>query len=82
MVRKRAGCEHVRFHDLCHTFATDALEDGMDNKALSAVIGHVFSATTLDVYASTEEECERKLVELIMEMKKELEPLRARKKAG
>lgn len=54
----------------------------MDNKTLSAVIGHVFSATTLDVYASTEEECERKLVELIMEMKKELEPLRARKKAG
>ena len=35
-----------------------------------------------NVYASTEEECERKLVELIEEMKKELEPLRARKKAG
>ena len=34
-----------------------------------------------NVYAPTEEECERKLTELIVEMKKELEPLRARKKA-
>ena len=35
-----------------------------------------------NIYASTEEECERKLAKLIQEMKKELEPLRARKKAG
>ena len=35
-----------------------------------------------NVYASTEEECERRLAELIQEMKRELEPLRAKKKAG
>ena len=35
-----------------------------------------------NVYASTEEECERRLAKLIVEMKRELEPLRARKKAG
>ena len=34
-----------------------------------------------NVYAPTEKECERKLAELIKEMKKELEPLRVRKKA-
>ena len=34
-----------------------------------------------NVYAPTEEECEQKLAELIKEMKKELEPLRAREKA-
>ncbi len=33
-----------------------------------------------NVYAPTEEECEQKLAELIKEMKKELEPLRAREK--
>lgn len=34
-----------------------------------------------NIYAATEEECEEKLVELIGEMKRELEPLRARKTA-
>ena len=36
---------------------------------------------TRNIYASTEEECERKLAELIGEMKRELAPLRGRKTA-
>lgn len=56
IVLKRAGCKHVRFHDLRHTFATNALEHGMDIKTLSAVIGHVSSATTLNVYAHVTDE--------------------------
>ena len=48
---KRAGCKHVRFHDLRHTFATIALENRMDVKTLSATIGHVSAATTLDIYS-------------------------------
>ncbi len=39
-----------------HTFATNALERGMDIKTLSAVIGHVSSATTLNVYAHVTDE--------------------------
>lgn len=56
IVLERAGCKHVRFHDLRHTFATNALEHGMDIKTLSAIIGHVSSATTLNVYAHVTDE--------------------------
>ena len=39
-ILERAGCKRVRFHDLRHTFATMSLENGMDVKILSAIIGH------------------------------------------
>lgn len=51
LILERAGCKKVRFHDLRHTFATMALEHGMDVKTLSATIGHVSSVTTLDIYS-------------------------------
>lgn len=41
----------MRFHDLRHTFATTALEYGMDVKTLSATIGHMSAKTTLNVYS-------------------------------
>ncbi|MBQ8860997.1 MAG: site-specific integrase [Ruminococcus sp.] len=50
-ILERAECKNIRFHDLRHTFATMALENGMDVKTLSAMIGHVSAATTLDVYS-------------------------------
>ena len=50
-VLMRAQCRDVRFHDLRHTFATTSLEHGMDIKTLSAIIGHVRSATTINIYS-------------------------------
>ena len=49
-ILERAGCRHIRFHDMRHVFATLSLENGMDVKTLSAMLGHVSAATTLDIY--------------------------------
>ena len=48
-ILERANCKRVRFHDLRHTFATMALENGMDIKTLSAMIGHVSAETTVNI---------------------------------
>ena len=64
-VLKWAGCPAARFHDLRHTFATSALEHGMDVKTLSTVIGHVSSATTLNVYAHITDEMRQKAADNI-----------------
>lgn len=59
LILERAGCKKVRFHDLRHTFATTALEHGMDIKTLSTIIGHVSTATTLNIYAHVTDEMRR-----------------------
>ena len=58
-ILNHAGCKKVRFHDLRHIFATNALEHGMDIKTLSTIIGHVSSATTLNVYAHVTDDMQR-----------------------
>ena len=55
-ILKHAGCRKVRFHDLRHLFVTTALENGMDVKTLSTIIGHVSAKTTLNVYTHVTDE--------------------------
>lgn len=49
-VLQRAGLEHIRFHDLRHTFATNALLSGVDIRTVSAMLGHYSAGFTLDTY--------------------------------
>ena len=50
-VLKRAGLPKVRFHNLRHTFATLALQNGVDIKTVSGMLGHFSAGFTLDTYA-------------------------------
>ena len=53
---KRSGITNHRFHDLRHTFATEALRHGADAKTISEALGHYSVGFTLDVYAQVSEE--------------------------
>ena len=50
-VLKRAALPRIRFHDLRHTFATMALQNGVDVKTVSSMLGHYSAGFTLDTYA-------------------------------
>ena len=50
-VLRRAGLPRVRFHDLRHTFATLALQNGVDIKTISGMLGHFSVGFTLHTYA-------------------------------
>ena len=49
-ILKENGLPDIRFHDLRHTFATHALESGVDPKTLSSILGHTKASFTLDRY--------------------------------
>jgi len=63
VILERAGCKRVRFHDLRHTFATMSLENGMDVKTMSTIIGHVSSATTLNIYTHVTDKMQQEAAE-------------------
>ena len=58
-VLKRAGLPRVRFHDLRHTFATLALQNGVDIKTVSGMLGHFSAGFTLDTYAHVTSSAQR-----------------------
>lgn len=56
---KRLGLRKVRLHDLRHTYATLALQAGVDAKTVSARLGHATVAFTLDVYTKAVPQLDR-----------------------
>ena len=48
---KEAGLDHVRFADLRHTCAVLSLQNGMDTKEVSQMLGHFRTAMTRQNYA-------------------------------
>ena len=55
----KAGLERNRFHDLRHTFSTLALQNGVDIKTLSNMLGHYSAGFTLDTYTHVTDKVQR-----------------------
>jgi integrase len=58
-ILREAGIGEVRFHDLRHTFATLAIQNGVDIKTLSGMLGHYSAGFTLDTYAHVTDKMQR-----------------------
>lgn len=58
-ILKEVGIERLGVHALRHTFATRAMESGMDVRTLSEILGHANITLTLQVYAHSTSETKR-----------------------
>ena len=67
-VLDRAGLPEIRFHDLRHTFATLALQNGVDVKTVSGMLGHFSAGFTLDTYAHITTAAQKKAAETMGEV--------------
>ena len=68
LVLRDYNLRRIRFHDLRHTFATRALERGMDYKTLSAILGHYSVAFTMDTYVHSVDEHKRHEMDKMADM--------------
>jgi integrase len=59
---KKAEILDANFHSLRHTFATRAIEDNMEIKTLSEILGHADVSTTLNKYAHSLPDQKRKMM--------------------
>ena len=62
LLLKKLHIPHKGFHSLRHTFATRALECGMDVKTLSEILGHKNPTVTLNRYAHSLMEYKRDMM--------------------
>lgn len=63
---KYANVSDANFHSMRHTFATRALEAGIDFKVLSQLLGHADIATTMNRYAHVLDDKKRTAMETIL----------------
>lgn len=72
---KKLGLPHVKYHALRHTFATRAVEGGIDVATVSGILGHSDVTTTTHYYVHPREEAMRRAMEKIS-------PVRGYRKCG
>lgn len=62
-ILKEAGLPDTNFHILRHTFSTNCIEDGMDVKSLSEMLGHSDVQITLNRYVHPSMDAKRRYME-------------------
>ena len=62
---KKLQIKHYGFHALRHTFATRLLENGVDIKTISELLGHSSPTITLNRYVHTNLQNKRKAMEIL-----------------
>ena len=65
-ILKEAGVNDANFHALRHTFATRAIEKGVDVKTLSVLLGHASVNFTLDRYAHVLDRQKRETMDILL----------------
>ena len=65
---KFAGVKEINFHCIRHTFATRMIEQGVDVKTLSELMGHSDVSITLNRYVHTSNESKRYAIEKISKL--------------
>jgi integrase len=65
LLKRAEISENVRFHDLRHTFATLALQNGVDVKTLSSILGHYSAGFTLDTYTHVTTKMQREAADKV-----------------
>ncbi len=62
---KECNLPSIRFHDLRHTFATQAIAGGVDPKSLSHMLGHTKASFSLDRYTHVTSEMQTSAAEVM-----------------
>lgn len=67
---KMAGLPHLHFHALRHFTATTLLATGIPSKAVSELLGHSTTRTTIEVYQSVVPETRHQIIGIIEDLTK------------
>ena len=71
---RKAELPSIRFHDLRHTFATHALQSGVDAKTLSGILGHTDASFTLDTYTHVTNDMQQSAARIVGSFMEEVLP--------
>lgn len=61
----KLGLGHIKFHAIRHTFATRAIENGIDVSTVSGILGHTDVTTTTHFYVRPREKAMNRAMQII-----------------